>query len=136
MMASLLVNRVGSGSATLRGSRMTQSQHVPNVSDERLCWLSIRGSLDKKARKLSLFGVLTVIATASRGRGSARLGSTSRRDEASEKFADYAFAVDDAANNLTPEERKHLRSTGEVPAWFLSDVEQRAAEIRKSRKKG
>lgn len=115
---------------------MAEPQHVPNVSDDRLCWLAVRDSLDKKARKLSLFSVLAIIGSASRSRGAARLGGTARRDEASDKLADYAFAVDAAANNLTLEERRHLRATGEVPAWFVPDVEQRAAEIRKSRKKG
>ena len=110
---------------------MTQPQHVPNVSDDRLCWLSVRDSLDKKARKLGFFGFLAVMG--GRTRGGARLGGSARRDEASDKLADYAFAVDAAANNLTLEERRHLRSTGEVPAWFLSDVEQRAAEIKKKR---
>ena len=72
----------------------------------------------------------------SRSRSGARLGGSARRDEASDNLADYAFAVDAAANNLTLEERRHLRTTGEVPAWFVPDVKQRAAEIRKNRKKG
>ncbi|TDT98710.1 hypothetical protein EDD99_6941 [Streptomyces sp. 846.5] len=46
-------------------------------------------------------------------------------------MADYAIAVDEASNQLSPDERLHLRSTGEVPDWFLADVEQRAAAIRK-----
>jgi hypothetical protein len=39
-------------------------------------------------------------------------------------LASYAFAVDDAAVRLSPEERQVLRTTGRVPGWFLDEVER------------
>ena len=56
-----------------------------------------------------------------------------RREGRSDKMGDYAIAVDAASGTLTAEERRHLRATGEVPDWFLPDVERRAGQIRKQR---
>ncbi|WP_042433207.1 hypothetical protein [Streptacidiphilus anmyonensis] len=105
---------------------------VPKLNDDRLCWLAVRDHVDKHTRKLGLIGWLGVLGS-QRGRGSARLGGNMRRDEMSDQKMDYAFAVDQASENLTHEERLHLRATGLVPDWFLADIDRRAKEIRKQR---
>jgi hypothetical protein len=43
---------------------------------------------------------------------------------ASIKQQAYAFAVDDAARELTHEECVTLHSTGQVPDWFIARVEE------------
>jgi hypothetical protein len=111
-------------------------KQVPQVSDDRLCWLAVRDQVNKKANKLGPFGWLTLLA-GSGGRGGGRracaLGGDMRREGRSDTMADFAFAVDEAARQLSAEERKHLRATGEVPDWFLADVVRRAAVIGKRR---
>ncbi|MFD0529595.1 hypothetical protein ACFQ1I_26505 [Kitasatospora arboriphila] len=109
---------------------MTQPKQIPNVTDERLCWLAVREQVGKKARKPGLLGWLQVLGTIMGGGQGARIGGDMRREAAASKMTHYTFAVDDAARALTAEERQHLRSTGEVPDWFLADVERRAAERR------
>ncbi|MFE2579113.1 hypothetical protein [Streptomyces sp. NPDC059378] len=110
---------------------MTPSRSIPNVTDERLCWLIVREELQKKTSKLRFLGWVTVLFSG-RTRG-ARLGGDLRREHASDKMSDYAVAVDAAAQTLSADERKHLRTAGEVPDWFLADVERRYREFRKQR---
>lgn len=110
------------------------SESPRRVTDERLCWLAMRDYCAKKSSKRGLFGWLGLLTAASgRGyRGAAATGivNDSYRDARSDKMGDYAFAVDDAARTLKPDERAHLRATGEVPDWFAADVERRYQEIR------
>lgn len=110
---------------------MTQAQPMPNVSDERLCWLIVRDDLRKKTSRLRFFGWFTILF--SRSSGIAAMGGDLRREYASERMTAYALAVDDAAQKLSPEERKHLRAAGEVPDWFMADVERRYQAIGKQR---
>ncbi len=56
-----------------------------------------------------------------------------RGDMVSDRLANYAIAVDELAGQLSPEERQTLRQTGQVPAWFLGRVQERAARIRQAR---
>ncbi|MFF9177608.1 hypothetical protein ACWDXT_27140 [Streptomyces sp. NPDC003236] len=41
--------------------------------------------------------------------------------------------MDEAAQTLSADEREHLRAAGEVPDWFLADVERRYRELGKQR---
>ncbi|MBY8886822.1 hypothetical protein K7472_18400 [Streptomyces sp. PTM05] len=112
---------------------MGDNQRVPNVTDERLCWLAVRDHVDKRSRKLGFFGWFSVLASARAGGGgptSTGLGGDVRRSAMSDRKMDYALAVDEAAERLSAEERRHLRATGEVPPWFVDEVERRAAAIR------
>ena len=111
---------------------MVQEKHVPHVNDDRLCWLAIRDELGKSSRRLGVFGWITVLG-GGRGGSGAALGGSARRDAASDRMADFAIAVDEASNQLSHEERLHLRSTGDVPDWFLADVQRRAAAIQKEK---
>jgi len=116
------------------------------LTDERLCWLAVRDHLDGKASRLGFFGTLRRIFGGFGGRriqidtagGRAREVPSLQRSadgfatERSERMMDYGLAVDDCARKLSADERQVLRSTGRVPEWFLTAVEERYAEIRKA----
>ncbi|WP_079063264.1 hypothetical protein [Peterkaempfera griseoplana] len=119
---------------------MTQPEQMSNVTIERLCWIAAREQLNRKAHKAGLFGWLTALGAGGIGRRSGSAARTAagiagdlRRESASDKMREYAFAVDDAAGTLSAAEREQLRATGELPEWFLADVERRVAEMRKRR---
>lgn len=103
----------------------------PKLTDERLCWLAVRDELRRKARGRGVVALMRILA-ASPGRGR-RLRSDDANELVADRMRHYAFAVDELAERLDPQERQVLRQTGRVPAWFLGQVEQRAAEIRKVR---
>jgi hypothetical protein len=113
---------------------MSESNH--KVTDERLCWLAMRDYCANRSRKRGVLGWLSLLAAASGSgrRTTARMANDAQhadqRGEMNDKMGDYAFAVDDAARTLSADERTHLRATGEVPDWFLADVERRYREIR------
>ncbi|MDN3023464.1 hypothetical protein [Streptomyces sp. S.PB5] len=110
---------------------MTTSRSIPNVTDERLCWLIVRDELRRRTGRLRFFGWATVLFS---GRpGNAAFGGDLRREHASDKMTDYAVAVDAAAQALSATERTHLRATAELPDWFLPDVERRYRQLRKRR---
>ena len=110
---------------------MAVSGSVPDVTDERLCWLIVRDDLRRKSSKLRLLGWFTVLFS---GRpGGAAIGGDLRRERLSDKMTDYAIAVDASAQALSPDERRRLRTTAQVPDWFMADVERRYQVIRKRR---
>jgi hypothetical protein len=88
--------------------------------------------VEKSTRKVGFWGWIGALAGGGRSRGGAGAGLSGdmRRDQASDRAMDYAFAVDGAAEQLNADERRHLRATGQVPGWFIGDVEQRVAEMR------
>jgi hypothetical protein len=93
---------------------MTEDQ----LTDERLCWLAVRDQLRDHSERKSSGGLFALMP----------LGRAARiREKADEMMHEYAFAVDDASRQLKPEERQVLRQTGQVPGWFMSDVQRRAA---------
>ena len=100
------------------------------LTDERLCWLAVRDHLDRKSRRLGVAGWVNILL-GGRARGGTRAAGELRRSQRVDMMGDYGFAVSDAAQQLTAEERTRLRERGEVPDWFLADVERRYAEIRK-----
>lgn len=110
---------------------MAASGSIPNVTDERLCWLILRDELRRKNSKLRFLGWFTVLA--SRRSVGAEIGGDIRRERLSDKMTDYSIAVDASAQTLSPDERQHLRTTARVPDWFMADVERRYQEIRKRR---
>ncbi|MEU5388189.1 hypothetical protein ACFVT9_18865 [Kitasatospora cineracea] len=115
---------------------MTRTEPVPNLPDDRLCWLAVRDQVGRRAARPGAFGWLTALFAARGGRAgrqAAGLAGDLRRDRTSGRLHEYAFAVDGAAETLTAEERAHLRATGEVPERFLAEVERRVAERRARR---
>ncbi|WP_034090011.1 hypothetical protein [Streptacidiphilus albus] len=108
---------------------MPTSNAVPRTTDERLCWLAMRDYVDEKSRKVGLFRLFTYLGSGRRG--GTRHGSDLRREQTSGIRIDYALAVDQAADRLSHDERLHLRTTGQVPDWFVEDVERRLPAIRK-----
>jgi hypothetical protein len=106
------------------------SHPAHRLTDERLAWLAVRDHFSAKSRKRGVLGVI-VLVLAARRRSAGGMVNDEQRDAMSDRLGDYAFAVDDAARTLSKDERVRLRATGEVPDWFLADVERRFAELRK-----
>jgi hypothetical protein len=100
------------------------------VTDERLCWLAVRDQLHSKARG---GGLVTVLRLFGAGRRRAGMARDVAGEMISERLMDYGVAVDDLASQLDAEERQTLRLTGQVPAWFLPRVEERARQLRQAR---
>jgi hypothetical protein len=115
---------------------------VPKLNDDRLCWLAMRDHIDKHSRKLGFWGWIAKLAGASGGGrgigggagGAVRAGADMAREFVSDKKIAYALAVDAASEQLTHEERLHLRATGHVPGWFAADVDRRVEARRKQRR--
>lgn len=110
---------------------MTSPRSIPNVTDERLCWLIVREELRRRSGRLRFFGWFTLLLSGRTDR--ATFGGDLRRERMSAELTDYAVAVDESAQTLSADEREHLRAVGEVPDWFLADVERRYQECRKRR---
>jgi hypothetical protein len=85
------------------------------MRDERLCWLAVRDELQRRAGRR--FGVRLLYL-------SGALWNRDRHEAENAGLAAYSFPVSDAAAKLSPEEREVLRSTGQVPPWFLAEVER------------
>jgi hypothetical protein len=87
------------------------------LTDERLAWLAVRDQVQRETAPSTLMRILGAM-TSSRG-------SHEARELAGDKRSAYAFAVDDLARELKPEERRILRETGMIPVWFLPEVRRR-----------
>jgi hypothetical protein len=86
------------------------------LTDDRLAWLAVKPYIDSKTRPsflLRLAGALT-----------GGPGMAVAREGANDKVHTYAFAVGDAVQDLTAEDRAMLRRTGQVPDWFIGRVEE------------
>jgi hypothetical protein len=86
------------------------------LSDDRLAWLAMRDYVQSRCRP----SLLLRIAGSITGAG----GMREAREFASDKAHSYAFAVGDAVQDLSSEDRKMLRRTGQVPDWFIARVEE------------
>jgi hypothetical protein len=85
------------------------------MRDERLCWLAVRDQLARRVSRRPKVMVTYLLGYL----------MNAERHEAEERgLAAYSFAVNDAAAKLSPEERQVLRTSGEVPDWFLGEVER------------
>ncbi|WP_432173456.1 hypothetical protein [Streptomyces sp. Tue6028] len=102
------------------------------MTDERLCWLILRDELRERSSRLRFLGRLRAAVGGVRA-SSAMFEGDLRREHTSAKMSAYAVAVDASAQMLSPDERRHLRTAGEVPGWFRPDVERRYQEMRKRR---
>jgi hypothetical protein len=99
---------------------------VPKVRDERLCWLAVRDDLERRSRRrpgVALWWLGNRVAWWW-SRWIPREVHDARETPVRRRMADYAFAVQAAARRLDPDERRVLRTTGQVPAWFLDEVER------------
>lgn len=107
------------------------SQPTHRLTDERLAWLAVRDHFGALSRKRGVLGAILLVLASMRRRSAGGMVNDEQRDAMSDKLGDYGFAVDDAARTLSRDERVRLRATGEVPDWFIADVERRFAELRK-----
>ncbi|GAA2744941.1 hypothetical protein [Kitasatospora cinereorecta] len=104
---------------------------APNVTDERLAWLLVRDELSRRTEKTPWWSLLRFLHAARGRHGLATQAGGMQQEATSGRMADYALAVDDAAETLSAEERRTLRETSTLPGWFMDDVERRYQEIRR-----
>ncbi|MEV0269692.1 hypothetical protein AB0H43_13000 [Hamadaea sp. NPDC050747] len=86
------------------------------LTDERLCWLAVRDQIGAKTRPSIFLRIF----------GAGRLGVVAdmAQDLADDRHQAYAFAVDDAARELGPDDRRILRKHGVVPDSFMARVQE------------
>jgi hypothetical protein len=89
------------------------------LNDDRLAWLAIKPYIVDKTRPSFWWRLLGTL-----GRRGAVASGHEAREIASEKRTSYAFAVGDAVQELSREDRAMLRRTGQVPDWFIARVEE------------
>jgi len=105
----------------------------PGLSVDRLAWLAMRDYCEKQSRKGGAFGLLGRAFTTGRSRRLSASSSNFRNDISSDRMMDYSLAVDTCVQRLTAEERDILRSSGQLPSWFVAAVEQEREIERKRR---
>lgn len=107
---------------------------APRMRDEHLAWLAVREELERSTRQ----GVQGILRKLFGGRSRAEALTTARiraglqKEErhigdvalkpSSPAMAHYSMAVHEQARRFTETERGVLRSTGQVPDWFLGAV--------------
>lgn len=115
---------------------------VPKLRDDRLCWLAVRDQLSRRARRNPLTLLAYVFRRRPRYVGTNpagvrlvdnALGEPAGRDIARGRMRRYAMAAYEVSARLNPDERQVLRTTGQVPAWFLPAVIAHARTIRRVR---
>jgi hypothetical protein len=95
-----------------------------SLTDERLCWLAVRDQVAARTQPNVLLRLLMAMG------GGRTSGPNEANELANDKKGDYALIVDDLARELTADERRHLRATGQVPEWFMPRVAYLYAERR------
>ncbi len=128
------------------------------LTDERLCWLAVVETLRRRKpsnRSIMIGGIVFVVCVTlytlrnvilgqDHGKwflpllpGGALVGTIfiirgaafSRRMNRT-RMMEYSLAVKAASEKLTDEDRGRLRVTGDVPPWFLDEVEERRKTIK------
>jgi hypothetical protein len=113
---------------------------VPKLRDDRLCWLAVRDQLSRRAQRGPLMVLAYIAGRRRRYIGtnpageklvSSAVGQQAGKDIASGKMRAYSLAVYEVSERLSPEERQVLRTTGQVPNWFLGAVLVHTKTIKK-----
>jgi len=109
---------------------------TPQLTDERLAWLAVRGDLKNLSQPNP---VLHFFLRVGRARSAGRSVYNSKgaygqinqdADFTSRKMRTYAVAVDELSRRLTKDERAALRASGKVPDWFMPAVIEAAKTIK------
>ncbi|MFG2825573.1 hypothetical protein ACGFX4_39865 [Kitasatospora sp. NPDC048365] len=110
---------------------------LSGTTDERLCWLLLRDEPARRTKRAPWWRLLGLVerngvrAGLAYGHLPTEHARDMRKEITSGRMADYALAVDDAAERLSAEERRVLREAHTLPEWFMEDVERRYREIRR-----
>lgn len=112
-----------------------------NLAVSALAWQAARPELARRA--WSWWSVPLRILGGAGGRrlpgtGSAATPPTAgsyTRELSNDRLADYAVAVDEVSERLTRPETDWLRSTGELPDWFIDEVETSYRAWRRAKKR-
>lgn len=100
------------------------------VTIARLAFLAAKPQLQRRARPwwVRLLRVAEVGGPGGGYRAEGNIGD----EIASSRMSSYAFACDRVVEHLSVDERQALRQSGALPPWFLSKVEELAAEFRRN----
>ncbi len=85
---------------------------TPRLRDERICWLSVRDELQRRARRRRMWQTVLTVGLAPR-----QVRAWEQR-----RMSRFALVVDRLAGRLTDAERQALRTGRQVPEWFLPAV--------------
>lgn len=96
------------------------------LTDDRLAWLAAKPYCAAQAAKLPPLFWLSVVLSVGRA------ASVHRRSQG-DRMSDYAMAVDGLVSRLSAPERVALRSTNQLPPWFLPAVDERYGQLRRRR---
>jgi hypothetical protein len=130
----------------------------PRVTDERLCWLAVADTLRRRKPSVRwifigcavfvvsgvLYATRNVILGDKHGKWFLPLlplgaligtvlilrGVASARQMNKTRMMQYSLAVKAASEKLTDEERMRLRAEGDVPPWFLDEVERQRRTVK------
>lgn len=97
------------------------------LRDERLAWLAVRDELNRRADRGPKARVMRLLGGLPRGAMARDVGGDRRKGV----LMRYSLAVHDTAQLLSPDERRVLRESGQVPPWFLDAVTQRFEQLRR-----
>jgi hypothetical protein len=101
------------------------------VRDERLAWLAVRDELARRSRNRPLTFLRRIFGNMSPT--SKGFGVDTTAPATSRRMRRWSFAVHDVAQRLDTQERHVLRTTGQVPDWFMDAVRQRYRQLRRTR---
>jgi hypothetical protein len=93
------------------------------MRDERLLWVLTHERLERRAKRLGVWGWVSMICTLGLGIHVAKRVWRNR-------MALYSLAVERAAAKLTTDERRALRADRVVPAWFMAEVDRQFVEAK------
>jgi hypothetical protein len=130
----------------------------PRLTDERLCWLAVADTLRRRKPSVRwifigcvvfavsgvLYAARNLILGHAHGKwflpllplgalvGTAFMirGVVSARQMNSARMMQYSLAVKAASEKLSDEERMRLRAEGDVPPWFLDEVERQRRTVK------
>ena len=105
----------------------------PDLSTDRLAWLAMREYCEKQSRKRGPFGFVARAFTTGASRRPSTSSATFRNEIVADRMMDYSLAVDTCARRLSPEECDVLRSSGQLPSWFVPAVEDESQIERRRR---
>lgn len=130
----------------------------PRLTDERLCWLAVAETLRRRKPSVRwifigcavfavsglLYSTRNVILGHDHGKWFLPLlplgaligtlfiirGVVSARMMNKVRMMQYSLAVKSASEKLSDEERMRLRAEGDVPPWFLDEVERQRRTVK------
>jgi hypothetical protein len=103
---------------------------APRLPDERLAWLAARDYCTEKASARTGLKILHSLNLLFRSRDVRGV----RNEGSNEKLKLYAVAVDQLVSRLNQDERQILRTSRQLPPWFLPAVDEAYSRLARARR--